>query len=298
MRRTAVRLFAAIRRKVSKHRAAVLLVSAIFALTILVISVSESFRNCFQHHKHTDAYGALYEGGDAISNAIIRLRLNGECGVHFFDDHGSAVAAIATLFIALFTFTLWQATKKLWLASTKALETAERAYVFVKEIKTEITTAEGNSESITKLLNAGITTPPRFRITRFAAIPIWRNSGSTPAKEITIKVDWWQDPDGNFPPEYSYRHPPAPPTFIAPKADEIGEVVEIPGTQSLVNFGLQGIGVQPIIIIWGRADYKDVFGRSHFTQFCYRLRMEDHRGNDLRASFVQWGDYNRTDDSA
>ena len=74
--------------------------------------------------------------------------------------------------------------------------------------------------------------------------------------------------------------------------------MEIPGTQVLVNYGLNSVGAEPRIFLWGRADYEDVFGKTHFIEWCYRLRYESHRGEKLRASFIQWGDYNRSDEDA
>ena len=53
-----------------------------------------------------------------------------------------------------------------------------------------------------------------------------------------------------------------------------------------------------MIFIYGRADYDDVFGHHHFVQWCYTLRFERHQGEKVRASFIQWGEYNRTDEDA
>jgi hypothetical protein len=50
------------------------------------------------------------------------------------------------------------------------------------------------------------------------------------------------------------------------------------------------------LFVWGRADYEDVFGKKHFTQWCYQFRPERHDGKNLRVSLIQWGPYNGTDE--
>ncbi len=59
---------------------------------------------------------------------------------------------------------------------------------------------------------------------------------------------------------------------------------------------MEPIGVEPLIFIWGRADYEDIFKRKHFAEWCRRLRFDRHDGKTLHASFIQWGEYNRTDE--
>ena len=52
------------------------------------------------------------------------------------------------------------------------------------------------------------------------------------------------------------------------------------------------------MFVWGRADYEDVYGTPHFVQWCYNVRFERHTVEKLRAHFIQWGEYNRSDESA
>jgi hypothetical protein len=113
---------------------------------------------------------------------------------------------------------------------------------------------------------------------------------------MTIHVAW-RGPEGPIPPEYTYTNPPSS-FFLAPNAIEPSEFIEIPSTQALINYGLNPVGAAPLIFLWGRADYKDVFGHDHFIEWCYRLRYETHRGERLRAHFIQWGGYNRSDEDS
>jgi hypothetical protein len=113
---------------------------------------------------------------------------------------------------------------------------------------------------------------------------------------MTIQVNW-SGPEGS-PTEFSYKWGPES-FFIAPNAIEPSGVIEIPPAQSLVDhhaFG--GTGPEPRILIWGRADYEDIFGKPHFVEWCRQLRFERHKQKtELRASFIQWGEHNRTDES-
>lgn len=73
-------------------------------------------------------------------------------------------------------------------------------------------------------------------------------------------------------------------------------ILEIHGLGSLLF--IIDLFPEPMMFIWGRADHGDIFGRQHFTQWCYRIRFEGHDGRKLRAQFIQWGDYNCTDDAS
>lgn len=51
-----------------------------------------------------------------------------------------------------------------------------------------------------------------------------------------------------------------------------------------------------MILIWGRADYEDVFDKPHFVEWCYELRFDMYDGKRLSATFIQIGNHNRTDE--
>jgi hypothetical protein len=82
---------------------------AIFTLAFVgwVISGSQTFKTCFQDNKHTNTYDTLYENDESVIKAIVRLRLNSECGLAFFGKQSDIIAALATVVIAGFTGTLW-----------------------------------------------------------------------------------------------------------------------------------------------------------------------------------------------
>jgi hypothetical protein len=114
---------------------------------------------------------------------------------------------------------------------------------------------------------------------------------------MRIQVDWRGPGGKGVPPaEYEYRSH-AQPFFLGPMAVEPSEVVDIPTAAAIINWSMRPLGVEPFILIWGRADYEDIFDGKHFVEWCYRLRFSRpiHKER-MTAQFIQWGDYNRSDE--
>jgi len=222
-----------------------------------------------------------------------KLGLQTICTVRLIDRHAGFFGMLAGFIVAFFTFTLWRSTDKLWKAGRDALEATERAFIFIDGFNYELTTALDAKIEPANLLER-YRSDPGFYITRFAAQPKWKNIGNTPTKKMTIRVDW-RGPLGPVPPDYVYKNPPEP-FFLAPKAIEPSVFIEMPGVQALVDYGMNPLGDPPLMFIWGRADYEDIFKRPHFIEWCYCVRLDRHDGKKLRASFIQWGEYNRTDE--
>lgn len=225
-------------------------------------------------------------------------------------DHIGEITTIATtlatIFMATFTFFLYKSTNKLWKASKDSLEQTERAFVFLDGFTPELTTVADSNTAREHLPERWRGEPGLF-ITRFAVQPRWKNGGNTPTVDMTMCVHW-QFIARDIPPGYSYANTPKP-FFIPPQAIEPSTFLEIPttGVQGLIDYdmGLPKIIpvphddahiviIDPKLLIWGRADYKDIFGRVHYIEWCYEVRFERHDGKKLRAGFIQWGDYNRS----
>jgi hypothetical protein len=199
--------------------------------------------------------------------------------------------------LAFFTYQLNRSTGMLWKEGRVALQTTERAFIYLDGFDSELTTAADSSSVDVEFL------PDRYKaesdrglyITRFAVLPRWKNSGSTPTRKMKINVGWQGPPTDSkgvpIPPEYTYRSDPAA-FFVAPNAVERSEIFTIPSAHALVDWGLNPVGMAPEIFIWGRADYEDVFGKEHFIEWCYRVRFDRHDGKKLRANFIQYGAYN------
>lgn len=233
--------------------------------------------------------------------SVIRAQV--VCSINLVDRHNGFFAALAGIAVAAFTFTLWVATDQLAKSGQRVFEATERAFVFLDGFNYELTTRAdapkpANMQRISTVSAEGepkwYSAYPQLVITRFAMQPRWKNGGNTPTKNMTIQVDWRGPPGPVPPPEFAYRNS-SQPFFIPPKAVETSAVIEIPTAAAIVSWSMNPVGIEPFILIWGRADYEDVFQRKHFVEWCHRLRFSRTGGEKMRASTIQWGPYNRTD---
>lgn len=197
----------------------------------------------------------------------------------------TGVLTIVTGLLAIFTY-------KLWADTARSSKQAARAFVFIDGFNYELTTMADSPHS--EMPEAWADKERRYCVTRFAIQPRWKNSGATPTKNMKIRINN-QGPIGNLPPDFIFNQSAAP-FFVAPNSIEQSHFIEIQGLQAPIDYGLNPIAHEPILLIWGRADYEDIFGDSHFVEWCYRIRVESHKGGDLGVSFIQWGEYNRSDE--
>jgi hypothetical protein len=190
-------------------------------------------------------------------------------------------------FLVLFTFFLAisSSLQIYWMArtvreATVQHETSERAFVFLDEFVSELTTL-ADQDFVPESLSDVI---PELWVTRFVVIPRWRNSGTTPTRNMRLQVNW--DIAG-VRQVGTYRQTDEK-LFVAPRGTALSEEIEMPGLGG-------GIFNSERMLIWGRADYDDVFGGHHFCEWCFRVRPDRHRrGIPLRVTFIQTGDYNRS----
>jgi hypothetical protein len=231
----------------------------------------------------------------------------------FLERHDKSVVGAFTIVLAISTIGLWLATNNLWRAGEKQIEftgdsvaiakdallKTERAFVFLDGFNIELTTAADSSVVENEILPEPYRNDPGLFITRFSAQPRWKNSGTTPVKNMRISVNW-RGPNGPIHPDTSdfTNTDDGVPFFLGPQATEPSDPIEMTGAMALVNWQWNPVPPCPKMFIWGRADYRDVFGQPHFTEWCYQLRLSRPiRSERMRAEFIQWGDYNRIDES-
>lgn len=266
------------------------------ALVAALTWTTKSFQECVDNNQSYKS-SQILDKSLFFPNVLWRwVYLRSACARATAGENDGAIAALATVVVAIFTFTLWKSTEKLWVASNKSLEITERAFVFLEGFETEITTLAELKDPDLSHIDPFYQANLHLYITRFAVLPRWRNAGNTPTRNMKVKTGW-QGLGGPEPPNYSSgTH--ARPFFLGPSATELGDCIEIPPARDLVMLAFEPVTYKnpPKILIWGRADYEDVFGRPHFTEWCRQVRLDAHKGDRLRATFIQWGDYNRTDE--
>jgi hypothetical protein len=204
--------------------------------------------------------------------------------------------AVFTGLLTLFNGLLFVSTVALWKVTRKSADAAEasariakdaliateRAFVFLDELIPEfaIRPRGGNQHEFTRLVYK----------------PRWRNSGSTPTKNMTLATNWARLDVGSEMGIGSYDGPNAHSQrmFLGPQAIEWSEAIKIRLPEA--TLALQGNG---FIVVWGRVDYGDIFPgtRPHFTEWCYRINMSFEAGR-LHSQPVTFSSYNRSDEDA
>jgi hypothetical protein len=101
------------------------------------------------------------------------------------DQYSTAFTALATIVIAIFTYYLWKTTKDNLAHNRKT----QRAFVFLDGFEVELHTADKTDTNVS-FLPEKYKSNPGLWMTRFAILPRWKNSGSTPTKNMTVQVNW------------------------------------------------------------------------------------------------------------
>lgn len=179
----------------------------------------------------------------------------------FFDQHNGSVNAIAGLFIAAFTYTLWRSSEKMW---NVALDQAETARMALKDLERPIVYVRASYPS--SLIPAPTSENP-LAIVRRININC-SNYGRTPANITRIEYVVLQTESGQTPP---YTDPlkiggrELPVGVISANGDpyEEGENI-IPDLDEIPKGGRNTISWWVI----GFVRYSDIFRGHYITGFC------------------------------
>lgn len=160
--------------------------------------------------------------------------------------HKELVAAIATVFIAVYTIVLAVATRKLVVDNEESAKRQLRAYISV--------------DTKDVLTPAGVADQTRVGI-------IICNCGQTPAHDLSI---WMSIGVGAYP---LNKEPPPPPkphvkvkTVLHPGKDRMAAIACPILSEAVRNEVISGAKA---IYLWGNITYKDVFGDDQVTSFVF-----------------------------
>lgn len=177
-----------------------------------------------------------------------------------------------------------QASERSAALADQALMTAQRPYVFLKEIQVSLTKNPINEEIQTCTLQ-----------------PIWENTGATPTKNGRSQVSWkyfersvpadfdFADFDdlGNRILSYdAYR-----PIIVGPKSTALSPVINIEPAILRQVRDLQGK-----LLIWGWVEYDEIFpgAKRHRTEFCYQVAVSGSPASHV--GFSQYHLHNGVDE--
>ncbi len=194
--------------------------------------------------------------------------------------HNAFITAAATAVIAIFTWALVCANRKLWQVSLKTANAAEkaadvawntmehtqRAYIFIKEIIHSVKQTEGFGEVIIVL----------------------ENTGETPVRKMICNYNYCCFP-GDIPGDFKY------PDTIPLLYGVIGRKT-ILDARVLIPFNAfeDARTKKQRFYIYGWVDYNDVFPNTprHRTESCYEVIIS----KDRKFIYNIYGNYNGSDD--
>ncbi len=244
---------------------------------------------------------------DAIENPVIHVQQTAPaalpqgpwwqsflCGIKA-TDLALVAFAVFLLFFGFF-LSLWmrgalrasessaKAAEKSAALADEALVSAQRPYVFLKEVQVSLTKNPINEEIQTCTLQ-----------------PVWENTGTTPTKNGRAHVSWkyfersvptdfdFSDFDdlGNRILSYDvYR-----PLIVGPKATTLSPVINIEPAILRQVRDLQGK-----LLIWGWAEYDEIFpgAKRHRTEFCYQVAVSGSPAGHV--GFSQYHMHNGVDE--
>jgi hypothetical protein len=191
---------------------------------------------------------------------------------------------LAGIFQGLWMRGALQAAKKSAALADEALLSAQRPYVFLKEIQVSLTKNPINEEIQTCALQ-----------------PLWENTGMTPTRNGRSHVSWkyfersvpadfdFSDFDdlGNRILSYdAYR-----PLIVGPKSTALSPVINVEPSILRQVRDLQGK-----LLIWGWVEYDEIFpgARRHRTEFCYQVAVSGSPASHV--GFSQYHMHNGVDD--
>jgi hypothetical protein len=98
-----------------------------------MIGSTPAFKNCISSRKHDRSYQTLYEDRSVVPTVITRMELHTVCVEDWADKYQGAIAAIATIIVAVFTATLWGSTDKLWKTAEQQSDDMRISLAIAKE---------------------------------------------------------------------------------------------------------------------------------------------------------------------
>jgi len=178
------------------------------------------------------------------------------CTGLFFENNSEAVTALATLIIAIFTFTLWRATSTQARLTREALIADKRAFVF--------------AESFSPLWEPGQVAG--YFSARF--VPLWKNSGDTPTRKLRIYTGC-ELRNSPLPANFDFTVTSVAPGggLLGPKVSATGGVAPFPPAAAITASDLHDIQNGTKFLYRGWAKYFDGFPGTpeRVTRFCWAM---------------------------
>lgn len=219
---------------------------------------------------------------------------------------GAAVTALATIAIAVFTFSLRQSTDKLWEAGERQIAISFSA---VQANLRSVAVAESALKDIERAFvycaRSEIVQPdfPQKPDSPYVFNVFWKNSGNTRAIESFMHINWRTfdstiDKDFVYPDEGNAVFDRI---FIGPQVEMSSATIEIPHDEIAASMERRSH-----LYIWGWCEYDDIFEGTprHRTEFCYKAvpvmmhTKQESGAQSVTMTFAFTGDHNGADDDS
>jgi len=272
------------------------------------VTSSPAFKECVNHPEAANTKHPPQENSAVISRDPAGIELYTICVEDWTEKYEGAIAAIATIFIAIFTLTLWQATKRLWESAEtqlaefrNSLRIADQHAGHMASSVDEAARAASAMEMVAESFRKNTEVVAEMAISQrdfgqrhlraylsaiFGTVvpqddsTKWRtevrlvlvNNGSTPAYDVYYKANAQVLP---FPlPEHFDFPIPDPPqtsaSVIGPHQNIIMSC-PLPNLLNKSEIDEYTQGVTKRVYMWGIAYYKDAFGIDRTTKFCQNI---------------------------
>jgi hypothetical protein len=217
-------------------------------------SLSPVFQQCIDKRERKNITDSAKNEPCSLGSVI---GANVRCSGDFVDSHGSGITALATLMIAAFTWTLWIATTRQADFAREAHILDKRAFIFA-----------------VNFVQFWYPPDPATGLYNWFLRPIWRNTGDTSTKDLTLHVEC-EIRNTQMPPAYpfTYQDTDVATGIIGPKMDMLGGVAPpYPATLTPEDISEAQQG-RRFIYLWGWVKYFDVFPDTprHVTHFCWLI---------------------------
>jgi cbb3-type cytochrome oxidase subunit 3 len=205
-------------------------------------------------HEKTDNRN---ETGDTECGGRVR-RARAYVWQHVFEGKSAAWTALFTGFLVLFTYWLYQVAGQTDLTARNA----ERAYIVATEIR--MTSFADNQPLGARVLIANVGHTPAYHM---KVLGMMRTGDYPPPDTIELPYPLEHEPQ-----KESTLTPGSIPYSMEPKTDTPVEASMIEAVKE---------GKRKRIYVWGTITYQDVFGKDHFTNYCYMFGGELWKRNDF-----------------
>jgi hypothetical protein len=211
---------------------------------------------------------------------FINARNDTVCAFSVLYDYRDAVTAVATIFIAFFTLTLWRSTDKLW---KEAKDSRSLTLLTVNAAATSANAASRLAKATERQLRAYISVRTERVVEQnedfgqpFVVLPDCTNDGQTPAHDVcyNARADVLPYPlpdDFDFPmkPEQAAITSTA---VVGPRGSfQIGAVLDRFCDRNEIGQLIHGKTRR--LYCYGTVRYRDAFGEIRHTNFCQSIQL-------------------------